>query len=299
MRSLPLFLCLACAAATLERPDPQQLVRRSVEAIEADWSQAPNFAYQERDVQSKHDGTPTTKTYEVLMIEGSQYNRLIAVDDKPLSPGQQMEEERKLRLEMDKRARESPRESAKRIANYQKERDRDHAMLKNMVDAFDFQFAGEETVNGYDCWVLDATPKRSYQPKDRETKVLTGMRGRLWVEKSQYQWVRVRAEVFKPVSLFGFFAKVGPGTRFQLEQAPVADNLWLPSHFSMRVNASAFGFINENSSDDETYGKYVPAGKATAEVPSERGELKNSRIHEFKNAGGALRARKPLASSSR
>src|SRR5689334_13533929 len=123
-----------------------------------------------------------------------------------------------------------------------------------MEDALDFQLAGEETVHGYDCCVLDATPKRGYQSNDRETKVLTGMRGRLWVDKNQYQWVKVKAEVIKPVSLFGFFAKVGPGTRFQLEQAPVTNNLWLPSHFSMRVNASAFGFINENSSDDETYG---------------------------------------------
>ncbi|HYL74730.1 MAG TPA: hypothetical protein VEU96_11030 [Bryobacteraceae bacterium] len=299
MRSLFLLVCLACDAATLEKPDPHRIVQRSVEAIETDWSQAPNYAFQERDVQSKRDGAPVIKTYEVLMIDGSQYNRLIAVDDKPLLPGDQMEEERKLRAEMNKRARESPRESAKRIAKYQKERDQDHAMLKNMVEAFDFQLAGEEIVNGYDCWVLDATPKRGYQPKDRETKVLTGMRGRLWVDKSQNQWVKVKAEVIKPVSLFGFFAKVGPGTRFQLEQAPVADNLWLPSHFSMRVNASAFGFINEDSSDDETYGKYVATGKATAVVPGERGEFKNSGIHELKNAGGASRARKPLAAFCR
>jgi len=57
---------------------------------------------------------------------------------------------------------------------------------------------------------------------------------------------------------------VGPGTRFELEQEPVAGNLWMPKHFAMRVNASAFGFINENSSDDETYTDYRPMSGVVA-----------------------------------
>jgi len=253
-------------AATTAQPDPQQIVRRSVQAIEADWSQAPNYTYQERDVQSKHDGAPTIKTYEVLMIEGSQYNRLIAVDDRPLSSSQQAEEEQKLQTETARRAHESVRERNRRIAKYQKERTRDHMMLISMVDAFDFQVTGEETVNGHDCWILDATPRPGYQPKERDMRVLTGMRGRLWVEKAQYQWVKVRAEVFKPVSFYGFMAKVGPGTFFMLEQAPVAENVWLPSRFSVHVTASALGFLNENSTDDEKYDKYRPIGNSSPEV---------------------------------
>jgi hypothetical protein len=51
-------------------------------------------------------------------------------------------------------------------------------------------------------------------------------------------------------------AKVGPGTRFELEQAPVGGKVWMPKHFSVRVNASALGFINEDSTDDETYSDY-------------------------------------------
>lgn len=272
MRTL-LSLALAglCAAAVSERPDAQQIVKRSLEAMETNWNQAPNFSFHERDVESKHDSAPVIKSYEVLMIDGSQYNRLIAVGDKPLTAAEQAEEQRKLQLEIQRRSHESTRERNRRIAKYQKERERDHAMLMAMADAFDFRIVGDEAVNGHDCWVLDATPKRGYQPPDRETRVLTGMRGRLWVDKTQNQWVKVRAEVIKPVSFYGFFAKVGPGTKFELEQEPVADNLWLPSHFSVRVNASAFGFINENSSDDEKYDKYTPIGKATAATGSLRG----------------------------
>jgi hypothetical protein len=175
-----------------------------------------------------------------------------------------------LRAEVEHRTHESQRERNRRIARYQKERNQNHAMLKNMVDAFDFKLAGVENVNGHDCWVLDATPRPGYQPTDRETKVLAGMKGRLWIDKNQYQWVKVEAEVIKPVSFFGVFAKVAPGTRFLLEQAPVSDTLWLPSHFNMKVNASALGFINENSTDDEKYEHYTPIGKATALSPIRR-----------------------------
>ena len=147
---------------------------------------------------------------------------------------------------------------ARTLAKFLKERDQDHAMLKEMVDAFDFRPAGEANINGHDCWVFDALPKPGYQPQTRETKVLSVMKGKLWIDKRQEQWVRVQAEVMKPVSMYGIIAKVGSGTHFFLEQAPIAGNLWLPTRFSVQVKASALGFINENSNDDETYRDYKP-----------------------------------------
>jgi hypothetical protein len=260
---LLLLALAACGtAAAAQAPDVNDLIRRSVSAIEADWKEAPNYAFVERDVESKKDHPPTVKVYQVLMIEGSPYNRLIAVSDQPLTPAEQAFEQQKLDFETAKREHESTRERNKRMAKYLKERNQNQAMLKAMIDAFDFQVVGEETVNGHSCWVLDAKNKPGYQPTNRETKVLTGMQGKLWIDKGQYQWVRVRAEVVKPVSFYGFFAKVGPGTNFVLEQEPVIDNLWLPKRFSMRVKASALGMINENSSDDETYADYKPVVKA-------------------------------------
>ncbi len=255
---LLLGIGIVSLAAGSPQPDAAEIVQRSVQKIEADWKRAPEFSYIERDVQTKRHGAPVIKTYEVLMIDGSQYNRLIAVNDHPLTGGEKAAEEEKLKAEVLRRGRESDRDRQRRIAKYRKEREQYHAMLKEMVDAFTFSLAGEATIDGHSCWVLDAAPKPDYQSKNRDTKVLSGMKGRLWVDKAQYEWVRIDAEVIHPVSLYGIVAKVGPGTRFFLEQAPVAGNLWLPKHFSVKVNASALGFINENSTDDETYRDYKP-----------------------------------------
>ena len=252
--------------AAVTQPDPLDIARKSLAAVESDWKQAPNYSYVERDVQSKKEAEPTIKSYEVLMIDGSPYRRLIAADDKPLSPGEQAEEDRKMRNEIEKREKENNHEEKKRMAKYMRERKRENDMIREMVNAFEFRLAGEETIHGHDCWVLDTSPKPGYEPKDREDRVLLGMQGRLWIDKEQYQWVKARAEVVKPVSFYGFLAKVGPGTRFLLEREPVSSNLWLPKHFSMQVNASAFGFLNEDSTDDETYGDYKPMSQSLAEL---------------------------------
>jgi len=255
--------------AAVPAPNVQEIIERSVRAIEADWSQAPNYSFVERDVESKKRGNPTVKTNRVLMIDGSPYNRLIAVDDQPLPPGGEAEEDRLVGRAIEKRQHESDGERDRRLEKYQKERRHNAALLRGMVDAFEFRLVGDEIMNGHDCWVLEANPKPGYQPTNRETKVLTGMTGRLWIDKRDNQWVKVQAEVVKPVAFFGFLAKVGKGTRFLLEQEPVAAGLWLPKHFSMQVNASALGF-NQDSTDDETYSDYRPASRALAQARTQK-----------------------------
>jgi hypothetical protein len=258
------------ALAAAAEPTAEEIVRRSVAANEADWREAPNYSFVSREVEDKHAASSTIKSYEVSMIDGSPYNKLIAVNDRPLFAGEQAEEQRKLDREVSKRRSESNRERTRRIAKYVKERNQDHAMMKEMADAFIYSVSGLQRLNGRQVWVLEATPKPGYAPHNREAKVLTGMQGKLWIDQGTYQWVRVEAEVVKPVSFFGFLARVGPGTKFVLDQAPVTERVWLPTHFSMRVKATALGFINENSVEDDTYRDYRPLPKAMSDAQSTR-----------------------------
>ena len=242
----------------------EDIIRKSVAATDANWKEAPKYAFHERDVVSKKDQAKGIKTYEVFMIEGSPYNKLIAENDHPLSKEEQQAEEQKFRTEVASRQNETPRERKRRIAKYQKERFQDQAMMREMAEAFNFKLVAETKMDGRDVYQFEATPKPGYVPKTRDTKVLTAMKGTLWINKETNQWVKVEAQVTHPVSFYGVFAKVGAGTRFELEQVPVGGNIWLPKHFAVRVNASALGFINENSTDDETYSNYRPNSQALA-----------------------------------
>jgi len=109
---------------------------------------------------------------------------------------------------------------------------------------------------------LSCYPRTCTDAQPRENRVRLGRKVTLWVDKDSIQCAKVEAVFIRPVSFYVCMAKVSPGTRFELEQKPVAANLWMPTHFAVRVNASALGFLNENSTDDETYRDYRPMSKA-------------------------------------
>jgi hypothetical protein len=265
------LLLAVTAAATLlavSPPNPQEIIRKSVTATKLDWAEAAKYSYVDRDVESKRHDPRMSKTYRVLMIDGSPYNFVTASDDRPLSPDEKLAEQRKLQRATEKRQNESERERQRRVEKYRRESEHNHEMLQEMVEAFQIQLAGEAEVDGHVCWVLDAAPKPGYDPSSHEGRVLKGMIGRLWIDKASYQWVKVHAEVVKPVSLYGFLAKVGPGTEFDLEQMPVAGDIWMPKAFNVRVKASALGVFNENSEEHDTYRDYQPMPQALALLQS-------------------------------
>jgi hypothetical protein len=262
-----LWLVIAVSALSAA-PNPEEIARKSIVAIKSDWAQTSKYSFLERDVESKRHSPPTVKTYRVLMIDGSPYNFVTAINDEPLSRDERANEQRKLEKEIARRQKESERERQRRVAKFRRENERDHEMLQEMVEAFQFQLSGEAQVDGHPCWVLDAEPKPGYEPTNHEGRVLKGMKGRLWIDKASYQWVKVHAEVVRTVTLYGFLAKVGPGTEFDLEQAPVADGVWMPKAFRTTVHASALGFLSENSTESETYRDYQPMPQTSALVQS-------------------------------
>jgi hypothetical protein len=248
-------------AEVLETPSVTEIVQRSVDNTNADWTAAPQYSFTERDATTKN-GKRTVKTYQVLMIDGSPYNKLIASNDQKLTPDQAAAEESKLQQEIAHRQNETPDARKKRLEQYQNERRQDRALMQEMVKGFTFTLLRQETVNGRRCFVLGATPRPDYEPISRDTKVLKGMRGTMWVDAEQYQWVKVHAEVFRPVEFGLFIAHVQPGTEFTLEEMPVEGKIWLPSHFSTRVRAKIVVF-SRRSADDETYSNYRRGGETT------------------------------------
>ena len=149
----------------------------------------------------------------------------------------------------------------KRTTAYNKDRERDHRLMQELTKAFTFRLVGERRLGPHQVYVLQAIRLPSYQPPGRETQVLTGMRGKLWIDTATYQWVKVEAEVVRPVSIVGFLATVEPGTRFELEKEPVPGGAWLPSHFTMKSKAKILSFIDHNDSADESYFDYQKASE--------------------------------------
>lgn len=241
------MLCsLPCSAQ-----DIAAIIQRSVEANNRDWAAVPEFDNYERDRDKNGD-----KTYAVTMLFGSPYNRLVAANGRPLSPAQQKEEEKKYQNAVAHREHESPEQRKERIAKYEAERKRDQTLLTEMTKAFDFRLLGTRSLNGRQVYVLKAIPHKGYQPPNRDSSVLTGMEGTLWIDHDTFQWVKVEAHVTHPVNIVGFLAKVEPGTKFELEKAPVSDGIWLAKHFAMTSNARVAFVFHRRSQEDDTYFNY-------------------------------------------
>ncbi len=255
-----MFLLLFAPAIVggITAPNAQVIVQKSVEATQHDWQRAPEFSFVDHEIASKRGYAETPKTYRVLMIEGSPYNELLAVNGVPLTAQQRQVEQEKLEREIYKRKHESAAERNRRMSAYLHDRDHDHEMLTEMTKAFQYSLTGEATLNGHKVWVLKATPNPGYVPHNREGKVLRHMAGNMWVDQATYQWVKVEAQVTTPVSMYGFLARVYPGTKFELEQSPAAGDVWLPKRFAVTVKAIALGIRNEDSYDEDDYSDYRP-----------------------------------------
>jgi hypothetical protein len=249
--SLIAAMLLSVAAASAQT-DPRAIMDRSVPTIEADWKAAPDYECLERD-QEAGGGS---QTFQDLMIMGSPYERLVAVNEKPLSAPDQQQQEQKLQAAIARRRNETKRERAQRIARYRRSRERDHLFLQQLIKAFNFSLVGQQEMKGYRVYVLKALPRPDYQPINREAEVLKGMQGTLWIDTKTYQWVRVEAKVMRPVWIEGFVAKVEPGTEFEVDKMPVDGNTWLPSHYVMKARAKILFLFNHNSGDDDTYYDY-------------------------------------------
>jgi hypothetical protein len=244
------------------------IIQRSAEANKRDWQAVPEFDNDERDRNKDGD-----KTYSVTMLYGTPYQRLIAINGHPLTADRQKEQQKKYEDEAAKRQHESPEERSKRMAKYQAERKRDQTMLEQMTKAFDFHLTGNRTLRGHKVYVLKATPRKGYRPPDRNSQVLTGMEGTLWVDRDTFQWVKVEAHVMHPVRIEGFFAEVEPGTRFELEKNPVSDNIWMASHFSMKSSAKVMLLVPHHSAEDDTYFNYRRgAGEGSGKERDKQGE---------------------------
>ncbi len=260
---LPLIFWVSLVSAlfvpqvSAQVPDAQTIIERSVQAIKKDFAAAPDYNHKERD------RTPNgAKLYQITILDGTPYQRLMAENGKPLSQAQEAEAMKKQQQAEAQHHAESANERRSRIANYRKDLARDHNMYEQLTEAFDFKLVGQGKLRGFNVYKLRATPKPGYRPPNIECQALPGMQGQLWVDQKTFQWVKVTAQVVRPVSIEGFLAQVEPGTRFELEKAPVGNGIWLPSHFKMKSHSKVFFLINHYSSQNQTFFDYVSANDA-------------------------------------
>jgi hypothetical protein len=179
------------------------------------------------------------------MIEGSSYNL-------PVSPGEA--DLRKLTQEVERRKAETQDARRQRLANYQRQREENTALLLAFPTAFRYELLGDDAADGHAAYLLSASPLKRTGPLSRALKVLYGMRGRVWIDKEHFHIIRGECQVIAPIPMFGILARVMPGTQIQLEMAPVTEDVWLISRFNLSLTLAKLWMKSTQESESKFSG---------------------------------------------
>lgn len=261
------------SARVAGRPDAREVVRKSVELDQSNWRKAKDYTYVERE-QESHGGKVSSKTFEVTTLYGHEFRRLTARDGRPLPPEDAAKEQKRWDKAIAARANESEEKRAKREADAEKERRKARAFAREIPDAYNFTLTGEERVDGHEAWVITATPRDDFRPKDSQAKVLPKLRGKVWIGQTDFVWVKAEVEVISPFRWGLFVAALNPGTVIDFLQTRVNDELWMPKQVNVHLDARLLfkKFEGEYSDTFSNYRKFTTESKMLPSPEAEAGD---------------------------
>ncbi len=261
--------------------DPKEIVRRALETDHRTFELARSYTFRNRQVvrhMSKEGKLKytETKTFDINFFYGQPYARLVQTDDKPLSEREQKKEDEKQEKFLAKLRNESEHDREKRLEKERKEREDGRAFLRDVVNAYDFKLVGEERAAGTDTWVIDASPRADFKPTQKNSEILKKVKGRLWIEKKEYNWVKVAAEATDTISYGWVLFRIHPGSHFTFEKTLVNNEVWLMDRLDIKGGARIALFRNEFIEQEDVtsnFKKYVSTIKilpGVKEVPEEQ-----------------------------
>ena len=249
---LPIAVCLAAGAFA---QDAREIVRRSVELDQGNWMRMADYTWVGRS-RERHFDTHNRVTsehsekWESFILDGQPFQRTLEREGKPLLPNEQRKQEQRLDKSTAKLEAESAQEKQRRAEDFQKQRRRERAFLLELPDAFDLRLEGTQQIDGQDAWVISGTPKRGYRARTRDGAALAKIRGKIWIEKAGYEWVRVEAETTATISFGWFLARLNPGAKLVLEQQRINDEVWLPKR-EFVSGSGRIGLVKRLAEDEE------------------------------------------------
>jgi hypothetical protein len=249
------------ATPELSQDQIRNLVREAAEKDVQNDKKQRDYTYIQREQQYQLDGkgrvkSRDSKTYEIMVLYQEPVRKLIAKDDKPLSQGDARKEDDKIQKIIEKRKNESEGERGKRLEKQNKEQEEGRQFVKEIADAYNFRYAGEATQDGRKSLVIDAEPRPGYEPHMKDAKFLPKFSFRVWLDEAEKQWVKLDIRCIDTVSVGLFLLRLHKGSNIQIEQVRVNDEVWLPRHVALKLDARLALLKGINLEEDVTFRDY-------------------------------------------
>lgn len=241
------------SAWNMAQSHPSELVRKTLE-IEIASSQGNRAAMRYR-LSKTSNGSSTVK--EIVETMDGGVARLLLRNGKPLSADDEHDEIQRLK-DLDR----NPSIQAHRRREESRDVERMRKFMRLLPEAFLFEYKGaEKTPAG--TWIAIAfTPNPKFSPPDFETRILTGLRGEMWIDPADLRVARVSATTFREVDFgWGILGTLYPGAILMIEQSRTSDCGWQLSHLKLHLLGKELMIKSLHIELDETGTAYEPIPK--------------------------------------
>jgi hypothetical protein len=177
MMQLAAFLI---ALPLLAADNSVEIVKRFIAADNKNWERASQYTYvsQADHFSYGKNGAPkkeSSETHEIIFVEGGEYKKLIARNDRPLDAKEKAREEKNLLRIAAERRKQTPNGLFHKTVRI--------GTNEDLLTLFDTRVAGEEEIRGHKAWVVAATPKPGHIPADSREKEALSFERNLWIEQ--------------------------------------------------------------------------------------------------------------------
>jgi hypothetical protein len=225
-------------------PSPEELVRQTVEngMVNKDKDQT-HWSFREL---VRKDGK--LETHQVFQTSAGTIDRLIAINNQPLSPEQQRRE--------DARIQESLADPAEIRKERQKQREdsaRQMRMFATFPNAFHYQYAGTEGL----LVKLKFEPNVGFVPSTRQEEVFHHLEGMMWIDPEKKQLARIDGTLMSEVRFAaGLLGHLDKGGMFSVRFRPLASGQWVMAALRVDMSGRALLFKTISVQEEREFDDY-------------------------------------------
>ena len=256
--ALPSLLLLPAALRAADSGDARALINRALVAEGQNRERMVNYLFLEQVTRNSYDRNKQlvhtqSSAFEVIFIEGRPAFRRVSVNGRKLTEEEEQAETARLRQLAEDRRR------APEIPSPAEDRRRAHPF--HMFRMYhDFVMAGEETIDGRNCWVVTSKPRKGrHGDETPDMERILNASAKFWIDKETLHRVRMDVTATKPSGA----AKVNEYTSYQWGQRD--GSVWLIT--SIRTVLPLSGSGNKSPAyyeGEQTYSNYRRFGSESS-----------------------------------
>jgi hypothetical protein len=223
VRLLGLIVLPCAVAAQAVMPSPSALIAKALAAEKAQEARGNKYTFREDHTQRPVDkngklGKPSTDTSDHIMLEGSEYEKLLLLDGKPLSAKRQKQVDDEMEQERIRRKKNGPPRSEVSLGD-----------LDVLDRLFDNRMTDEELVGDRKAWRMESEPRPGAKPADKKEEQALASRRVIWFDEEDGYPIRQTNEFIRTAGNFE------PGSTTEIDLIRIGDD-WVGDDFYIRAD---------------------------------------------------------------